>query len=337
MVNAQKAGKHQHLSRSAEHAFTHVDVHRGGVKFRVHHLAGHGALPNHLVELELVGRQKRLHAFGRAVHGRGADGFVRFLRVFGFGFVHARAVRQEIRADFVFNIVADFGERVFGQGNAVGTHVGNQADGALSHVDAFKKLLRGAHGAVGGEAQFAHGVLLHGGGGVGRGGFARGLLFRHVGHACFFALQRGQNGGLAGFVRQRELFQFAALPLGELGAEFGAAFVAVQMHGPVFLRFKRADFVFAFANQPQGGTLHAPSAQTAPDFFPQERRQIKADQIVQRTARLLRVHQMDVQAARRFQSSLHPFGRDFVEHHALYFLVHILHAALGFQNFGNVP
>ena len=103
------------------------------------------------------------------------------------------------------------------------------------------------------------------------------------------------------------------------------------------MRFKRADFVFAFANQPQRRTLHAPRAQTAPDFFPQERRQIKADQIIQRTARLLRVHQMDVQATRRFQSSLHPFGRDFVEHHALYFLFHILHAALGFQNFGNVP
>ena len=314
-----------------------MDVHRGGVKFRVHHLAGHGALPNHLVELELVGRQKRLHAFGRAVHGRGADGFVRFLCVFGFGFVHARAVRQEIRADFFVDVMADFGERVFGQGNAVGTHVGNQADGALSHVDAFKKLLRGAHGAVGGKAQFAHGVLLHGGRGIGCGGFARGFLFRHFGHAGFLALQCDQNRGLGGFVWQRELLQFVALPLREFGGKLGAAFVAVQMHGPIFLRFKGADFVFAFANQPQRRALYAPGTQTAPDFLPQQRGQIKADQIIQRTARLLRVHQMNVQAARRFQSSLHPFGRDFMEHHALYFLFHILHAALGFQNFGNVP
>ena len=193
---------------------------------------------------------------------------MRFLCVFGFGFVHARAVRQEIRADFVADVMADFGERVFGKGNAVGTHIGNQADGTLSHVDAFKKLLRGAHGAVGGEAQFAHGVLLHGGGGIGCGRLACGLLFRHVGHAGFFALQRGQNSGLAGFVRQRELLQFVALPLGELGAEFGAAFVAVQMDGPVFLRFKRADFVFAFANQPQRRALYASGAQTAPDFLP---------------------------------------------------------------------
>ena len=100
--------------------------------------------------------------------------------------------------------------------------------------------------------------MLHGGSGVRRGGLARGFLFDDFGHARFFALQGGENGGLAGFIGQGELFQLGVLPLGAFGAEFGAPFVAVHVDRPVFLGFKGADFVFAFANQAQGGALHAP-------------------------------------------------------------------------------
>ena len=74
------------------------------------------------------------------------------LGVFGFGAVHARRFGQEIGADFVVDVVADFGYRVLRQGYAVGTHIGNQADRALADVHAFKQLLGGAHGAVSGEA-----------------------------------------------------------------------------------------------------------------------------------------------------------------------------------------
>ena len=122
----------------AEYAVAHGNIHGGGIKFGFYHLAGDGALPNHLVELELVGRKKRFDAFGRAVNGGGADGFVRFLGVFGFGFVHAGAVGQVVRADFVVNIVADFGNGILRQGYAVGTHIGNQTDCALPHVNPFK-------------------------------------------------------------------------------------------------------------------------------------------------------------------------------------------------------
>ena len=138
LIHAQEAGKYEHLAGGAEHAFAHADVYGGGVEFGFHHLAGHGALPNHLVELELVGGKEGLHAFGCAVYRSGTDGFVRLLGVFGFGAVHARRFGQEISTDFVVDVVADFGYRVLRQGYAVSTHISNQADRALADIHAFK-------------------------------------------------------------------------------------------------------------------------------------------------------------------------------------------------------
>ena len=259
------------------------------------------------------------------------------LGVFGFGAVHARRFGQEIGTDFVVDVVADFGYRVLRQGYAVGTHIGNQADRALADIHAFEQLLGGAHGAVGGEAELAHGVLLHGGSGVGRGGLAGGFFLHHVEHLRRFALHGGQHGGLGGFVGQGELLQFAALPLGEFGGKFLAAFVAVEVHAPVFLRFKGADFVFALANQAQGGALHAAGAQAAPDFFPQQRGEVEADQVIQGAACLLCVHQAHIELARLLEGFLHAFFSNLVEHHAQGALVQIFDAAFGFEDFVDMP
>lgn len=90
------------------------------------------------------------------------------------------------------------------------------------------------------------------------------------GNDGLFAFKFFQHVGLRGFVWQVELFEFRAVVLGEFGGELAAAFVAVEMHRPIFLRFKRADLVFAFANQTQSRALYATCAQTAADFFPQQ-------------------------------------------------------------------
>ena len=141
----------------------------------------------------------------------------------------------------------------------------------MADIDTFVKLLGGAHGAVGGHTEFAHGVLLHGGGGKGGRRVAAALFLFDGSNLRVFTGQSGQYFRLTGFVGQRELFEFFALPLHQLGGEFTAAFVAVEMQRPVFLCFKGADFVFALANQPQGGALYATCTQAAADFFPQQR------------------------------------------------------------------
>ena len=226
-IHAEEAGKGLHLAGNAEDAFANHNIHGSGVKTGRGHLTGHGALPNHLIELELLGTQKRLYRFRRAVYRSGADGLVRLLCVFGFGFVDLGAGGQIIGTDFVIDVVADFGDGIVRQAKRVGTHIGNQADGALPHVDAFIQLLGGAHGAVGGHAQLAHGFLLQGGGGEWRGGVAAAFFLFHLSHLGALPGQGGDDFALARLIGYIKLRQLLPLPVGELGGEFGAAFVAV--------------------------------------------------------------------------------------------------------------
>ncbi len=51
--------------------------------------------------------------------------------------------------------------------------------------------------------------------------------------------------------------------------------------------------VLALADHAQRRALHAAGRQTAAHLLPQQRRQVEADEIVERAARLLRVDQVD--------------------------------------------
>ena len=108
-VNAEEACEGLHLSGYAEYAFADGNIDGSLIEFGRRHLTRDGALPNHLIEFELVCAQEGFDAFGRAVHGSRTDGFVRFLGVFGFGFVLFGGTRQIFFADFVFDVMADFG------------------------------------------------------------------------------------------------------------------------------------------------------------------------------------------------------------------------------------
>ena len=140
---------------------------------------------------------------------------------------------------------------------------------------------------------------------------------------------------MSSFVRQVELFEFHAVVLDEFGGELAAAFVAVEMYRPIFLRFKRADLVFAFANKAQSGTLHTARAQTASDFFPQQRREVKTDQIVQRAAGLLRINQVHFDFARVGDGVEYGVFGDFVEHDTL--RLDVFQTAFGFEDFIKMP
>ena len=108
-INAQEACESLHLSGDAEYAFADGNIDGGLIEFSGCHLTGDGTLPNHLIEFELVCAQEKFDAFRRAVHGSRADRFVCFLGVFGFGFVLLGRTWQIFFADFVFDVMADFG------------------------------------------------------------------------------------------------------------------------------------------------------------------------------------------------------------------------------------
>ena len=131
------------------------------------------------------------------------------------------------------------------------------------------------------------------------------------------------------------MFEFRAVVLGEFGGELATAFVAVEMYRPIFLRFKRADFVFAFANQTQGGTLHTTCAQTAADFFPQQWREVETDQIVQSATGLLRIDQVHFDFARMGDGIEDGVFGDFMEHDTL--RLDIFQTAFGFEDFQKMP
>ena len=335
LVHGDKAGKGLHLAGGAEHAVTDRDVDGGGIEFCGGHLAGQRPLPDHVVQLELVGGQERLDRFRRAEDRRRAHGFVRFLGVLGLVLEHRRRFRQVVGVEVLADVEADLLDRVVGERHRVGTHVGDQTDLALADVDALVQLLRGAHGAVGGHAELAHPLLLQRRGGERCGRVARFFLLFHRRDRRVVAGQRGQHRGLGGFVGNVELLELLALPLVQLGAEFLPALVAVQMHRPVFLGGKRTDFDLALADQAQGRALHAAGGQAATDLLPQQRRQVEADQIVERTARLLGIDHVLRNFTRIGDGFQHRVAGDLVEHHAHHLLV--LQELLVLEDFHQVP
>ena len=83
--------------------------------------------------------------------------------------------------------------------------------------------------------------------------------------------------------------------------------------------------------------MHAAGAQAAPDFFPQQRGEVEADQVIQGAARLLCVHQAHIELARLLEGFLHAFFGNLMEHHAQGALVQIFDTAFGFEDFVYMP
>ena len=69
---------------------------------------------------------------------------------------------------------------------------------------------------------------------------------------------------------------------------------------PIFLGNKGLDILFALHQHAQGNALHAAGGQALFDLGPQQGAELVAHQAIQRTTRLLRVHQPHLDGARGF-------------------------------------
>ena len=309
-----------------------------GVEHRGGHLAGHGALPDQLVELGLVGRQVAGHGLGRAQRRSRAHRFVRFLRVLALALVVARLGRQRVGAELADDGLADLGDRFLSQAHRVGTHVADEADGIATEVHTFIQLLRRAHGAARGEAELAVGFLLQGRGGERRRRIATALLLVDAGD-CQRALSSREDalaGGFgAAFVGQRELLGLLAVELDQLGRERLGFLLRARFERPVFLRHESHDLGFALADQAQRRRLHAAGRQARLHLAPEQRRQVEADQIIERTTRLLGVDEVVGDIARVGDGIADRALGDFVEHHALHGLA--LERVLFLQQLDQMP
>src|SRR5262249_59020760 len=139
-------------------------------------------------------------------------------------------------------------------------------------------------------------VLLQLAGSEGWRGTAAALFLLNVAHRPLLLLERGENFlGLFLVGNFRLLFTTTDKP----GVEGGAlAGMQVRVNGPVFLLIERLDLALALHDQTQSHGLHASGRKSAPDFVPQERRNLVADNAVQHAPRLLRIHQVAVDITR---------------------------------------
>src|SRR5690606_3788421 len=248
-------------------------VHGHGVERGRHHLRGDRALPDQFVQAALVVGEEARDLRRRAQRRGRAHRFVRFLRVLRLGGVEVRLVRQRLRAEVARDHVADLGQRLARQVDRVGTHVADQADGALvADGHALVQLLRDLHGALGGEAELARGLLLQGGGGERRRRPALALLAGDVGD-----VQRAAGGlpdalarGLGAVaVGDRELLELLAVQLHQLGGERLHRVRALGLDAPVLARDEGFDPLLALDEHVPRWRLHAAGGQVALHFAAQ--------------------------------------------------------------------
>ena len=89
--------------------------------------------------------------------------------------------------------------------------------------------------------------------------------------------------------------------------------LAFTLECPVLPRGEGRDLFLALADHPQGRALHAAGGKPTAHLLPQERREVEADQIVERSARLLCVHQLSGQFARLRHGLADRIAGDLVE------------------------
>ena len=189
-------------------------LHRGSLG--IGHLGGHGAFPNQLVELVLLGVELPGQlARGSKTLAGGADGLVGLLGVLHLAVIGARPVGHELGAENGGRSFPRGVEPLLGQGGRVGTHIGN--------VTVLVEALRNAHRALRGVVQAASGLLLQRRGHKRRGGFARIRLVLNAGHRHGGAFQRAGQLLRLGLLDHDHLVALQLTPIVEVAAR-GHAF-----------------------------------------------------------------------------------------------------------------
>ena len=210
------------------------------------------------------------------------------------------------------------GQRLAGHLHAVGAHVGDQADRLAIEGGALEQALRGAHRAIGAEAELARRFLLQGRGRERRRRVALHLALLEALDREVARLDRGDRALRVRLVGEVELVELLAVEPGQARREGGVARRREPgLEAPVLARLERLDLGLALADQAQRHRLHAAGRARALQLAPEHRREREAHQIVERAARLVGVDQVHVEVARVLHRLEHGALGDLVEHHAL--------------------
>ena len=205
----------------------------------------------------------------------------------------------------------------------IGTHVRDEPHVAMSwDLYAFIQVLRKHHRFLRAEIQLIDGILLHGGGGVGRLCLALLSGLRDSGDFRFFPLDPFDRS-----IRLFPIMELRILPvdLGQLRFE-GLIFLRL-VHGfdrPVLDRDKSTDLLFSFADKAGRDRLHAACGKTTVDLPPQPWRELVTHQTVEDTARLLGIDTVKIDRLRILDRFTDRRRRDLMESNThLVFRIHI--------------
>ena len=296
--------------------------HLHGRTLRVRHLAGHGALPNELVELVLLGVKLacQLARGGETLAG-GADGLVGLLGVFHLAVIGTRSVGDKLRAEDGGGGPTCGVEALLGQGGRVGTHISN--------VAVLVKTLRNAHGALRGVVQAAAGLLLQRRRHERGGGFARVRLVLDAGHGHGGALQSAGQLLCFCLLDDDYLVTLELTLIVEVTARGHALAVqrtqaCVEVRGglqrcreiPVLRGDERHALTLALHNDAGSHRLHAASRQARHDLLPQHRGDLVAVEAVQDAAGLLGIDEVLIELTGVFRGLQDGGLGDLVEDHA---------------------
>ena len=185
---------------------------------------------------------------------------MRLLRVLRRAAVDARLRRHIAAAELIADQPARRGDRLAGDRDPVGAHIGDQADGIAVEVDALIEPLGNLHRARGAEAELARGLLLQGRCGERRKRVAPDLAMLDRGHVEAIGGQNAIGGGARlRFAVEVEAVELLAVEMRQPGGEAVARLgLELDLDGPVFAGAEDLDLGLALADQAQGHRLHPP-------------------------------------------------------------------------------
>ena len=205
------------------------------------------------------------------------------------------------------------GQRLLGQAQGVGTHIGDKAHSSLSlDVHPLIELLGDGHGTPGSHVQLAGGFLLEGGSDERRGGIAVLVLPLHGSHPevrTLYSLCHSVHFRLAAQLHLLPLAVELRLEVPQIGGNPGQ----VCDEGPVLLGLEGTDLLLPLHHKPGGHRLNPAGGQAPADLLPQQRGELVAHDAVQHPPGLLCVHQVLVDLPGMGDGVLHYLPGDLVE------------------------
>ena len=146
-----------------EDAFAGRDLDVRHLEPRRGHLAGDEPAEDQLIELELVDREPSPDRFGRQAQVGRPDRLVGLLGELAGGVACSAWRGRSVRAVLVLDQVADAGDGIVGDAEAVRPHIGDEAGGAVAaDVDPLVEFLGDLHRPLAGEPETDRGLLLEG-------------------------------------------------------------------------------------------------------------------------------------------------------------------------------